>query len=94
MNGKLYFWIQNFRYSSEGLFALCIGIFGGIVGVLVDLDHPISFFFQIANGRFLHYPLFFIVLFVFFCLCSYMGRLLFIMVLNNIRSSKKCFIED
>jgi len=88
VDGKLSFWIQNLRHYCEVHFALVAGIFCGCMGVLVDLDHPIAFFLKIEYGRFFHYPLFFLTFAVFCGLCAYIGRLLFALVLKNIRSNK------
>ena len=73
----------NIQYCSSKFVAFFVGICGGIVGVLVDFDHPIAFFLGIKDGRFFHYSLFFIVFLVFCGLCTYMGRLLFKLVLRK-----------
>jgi len=88
---KLSFWIQNIRYYLQEHLSFFVGIFAGLVGVFVDLDHPVSFFFEIKNGRFFHYPLFFLTFAVFCGLCAYIGRLLFALVLDRRR---KCIILD
>ena len=38
---------------------LFVVLLGGLVGILVDLDHPIAYYvLKISNGRFLHGPVF------------------------------------
>ena len=91
MDGKLSFWIQNIRDHCKMHPALWVGFFGGVVGVLVDLDHPVSFFLKVENGRFFHYPIFFLTFAVFCGLCAYIGGLLFTLVLKR---RKKCIILD
>ena len=87
MDGKTTVWFRNFKHYYKMHPTLVAGIYGGCVGVLVDLDHPVAFFFHIKDGRFFHYPLFFIVFAVFCGLCAYIGGLLLLVVLR--RRNKK-----
>jgi hypothetical protein len=66
--------------------ALFVGIFSGIMGVLVDLDHPVAFLFGIEDGRFFHYPLLFATFFLFCGLFTYIAGLFCAMVLRKYRS--------
>ena len=56
----------------------------GVLGVLPDIDHPISFYLLPGlSGRFLHTPLFILSGCVLIGLFAYFGRLLIWMVLNQ-----------
>ena len=93
MNGKLSFWFCNIRNYLQMHMSLVAGIFGGCLGVFVDIDHPIAFLLGNQSGRFFHYPLFFIAFAVFCGLCAYIGRLLCMLVLRKIKE-RKCIIVD
>jgi hypothetical protein len=69
-------------YKVRGVPLRVIGICG-LVGVLVDIDHPISYWFTGYDSRAAHIPL---AIICFIMLCSigaYCGRLYFKMVLKR-----------
>lgn len=71
--------------------ALRVGLYGGCLALLVDLDHAYALFYQIYfhrqfdELRILH-PLFFIIASLFICyLVAHLGRLYFKRFLSNKR---------
>jgi hypothetical protein len=62
---------------------LCVGFLCGIINVLVDFDHPISFAFGIENARFLHPYYFALSSGILFGCFSYVGGLLIKSVLRR-----------
>lgn len=65
----------NFVRDHLRISALLAGIFGGICGILPDIDHPIALFLGIEYPHFLHQIFFLIACSVFVCCCAYLGRL-------------------
>ena len=76
-------WIQNIlHYQVLGIPLWVIGICG-IIGILVDLDHLIAYYWLTGlNGRFLHTPILVISGIVLFGLGSYLTGLLVKLVLK------------
>ncbi len=63
--------------------ALYVIVTCGLVGVLVDIDHPLSVILDIGNGRFLHTPLLVVSCLVLCCTGACIGGLLIKAVLAN-----------
>lgn len=57
------------------LYALCAGILGGAISVLLDIDHPLSLLFGINYARFLHTWVFIICGITLLTMCAYFARL-------------------
>ena len=76
-------WLQNILYYSVfgvPFWVICVG---GVLGVLIDLDHPIAYYWAPGlNGRFLHTPILIFSGLVLFGLGTYLARLFFGMVLK------------
>lgn len=82
MNGKVV--SVTDRASVHGVIVtLCVGFLCGCIGVLVDIDHAISFAIGIEDARFLH-PYYLVVgcLIIFSCV-AYITGLLFRDVLRS-----------
>ena len=70
--------ISSLANSSLLRRSLCTFGLCGLAGVLVDVDHPISYYFaQGSNQHFLHIPLFLIGCLVLLGLSAYLRRLLY-----------------
>jgi hypothetical protein len=63
-------------HNSFGI-ALFAGLYCGIIGVLVDFDHPVAFALGIKDGRFLHPYTLIIGCGIFLACIAYIGGLLF-----------------
>lgn len=65
------------------LYAFLAGVLGGVVGVLPDLDHPLSLLFGLGDPRFLHQWIFIISCVALFACCAFFGGLLYRFVLKH-----------
>ena len=76
-------WLQRAFSIQVGRVPLWVIGTCGLVGVLVDLDHFIAYYWLTGlNGRFLHTPLLIVSGVVFLGCCAYIARLLLRMVLK------------
>jgi len=68
--------VYGLRHTSEYQFTFFVGILGGILGVLVDLDHIPSLFREGIYHRLWHTPVLIVALFVGgYCLAHLAGLL-------------------
>ena len=77
-------WLQDIsNYQVFGI-PLWVILLCGVAGILVDLDHPIAYYWlKGLNGRFLHTPLLIASCIVFLGCCAYIGGLLITLVLGR-----------
>lgn len=68
--------------ASRPVFALYLGLCGGLVAVLIDFDH-VALVFGHPHGRIWHTPLLILALFVAVYCCARIGRLLPGLFLKN-----------
>jgi uncharacterized membrane protein YvlD (DUF360 family) len=68
---------------------LYIGIFGGIISVLIDLDHPITYWLKGTNLRAAHIPLAIISCIILCSVSTCIGGLFLGMVLRRKRDKDK-----
>jgi len=74
-------WLQDMaNYSLFGV-PLWVIMLCGVLGILVDLDHPIAYYLNL-DGRFLHTPLLIISGLIFLGCCAYITGLFLRMVLK------------
>jgi hypothetical protein len=71
------------RFINIHLFALCAGILGGIISVLLDIDHPLSVLLGIDYSRFLHPWVLAICGITLLAMCAYFARLCIIAILRK-----------
>jgi hypothetical protein len=65
------------------IFTFLAGILGGVIGILPDLDHPLSLLLGIEHPRFIHTWVLIIACVVIVGCCAYFGGLLCWMVLER-----------
>lgn len=76
-------WIQNLLHHQVFSVPLWVILLCGLVGILVDIDHPISYYWLTNLGRqFLHTPLLIGSCIVLCCCGACVGGLLIRMVLS------------
>ena len=77
-------WLQNIIHYQVFSIPLWVIVLCGVIGILVDLDHPIAYYWLTKfNGQFLHTPLL-IISCVVLCGCgAYIGGLLIRVVLRG-----------
>jgi len=70
-------WLQGIIHSQVFGVPLWVIVLCGVVGVLVDIDHPVAHYWLTGlDGRFLHKPLLVISSIVFCGFCTYTAGLL------------------
>jgi len=76
-------WLQSITHYQVFGVPLWVIVLCGVIGVLVDIDHPIAYYFIPEwSGRFLHTPLLIASGLVLCGCCSYTAGLLLRMVLR------------
>ena len=76
-------WLQGTTHYQVFGVPLWVIVLCGVIGILVDIDHPIAYYWiRSLNGRFLHTPLLITSGIVLCGCCAYIGGLLIRMVLK------------
>jgi len=76
-------WLQSILHCQVLGIPLWVILLCGVIGVLVDIDHIIAYYWvRSLDGRFLHTPLLIISCVVLCGCCTYIGGLLLRMVLK------------
>jgi len=77
-------WLQNIIHTQVFGVPLWVILLCGLVGILIDIDHPIAhYLIPEWSGRFLHTPLLIISCVVLCGCCAYFGGLFLRMVLGG-----------
>lgn len=77
-------WLQSIIHSSLFGIPLWVIVLCGVIGILVDIDHPIAYYWlRSLDGQFLHTPLLIASGVVLCGCCAYLGGLCIKLVLGR-----------